>query len=163
MPDELRKVLALNEDRVAKARRIAEIIREAGPYRWVSIYDVNVRSGVVSNIAWSGPNAPAYPVFPTTKGLTSRAITVRKTVNAGDVASDSSYLTAFDSTRAEIIVPVLDDTGDQVIGTIDVESEHLNAFDSMAQALLEECAKDSTRIFQSAMRLSQMRRKFCYV
>jgi putative methionine-R-sulfoxide reductase with GAF domain len=140
LPDELQKILALNEDRVTKAKRIAEAIREAGAYRWVGIYDVNIRSGLVSNIVWSGPNAPAYPVFPITKGLTSRAITDRKTVNVGDVASDPSYLTALDSTRAEIIVPILDDTGDHVIGTIDVESEHLNAFDSTAQALLEECA-----------------------
>jgi hypothetical protein len=41
---------------------------------------------MVSNIAWSGPNAPAYPVFPITKGLSSRAITAGKTVNVGDVA-----------------------------------------------------------------------------
>jgi hypothetical protein len=85
---------------ITKAKRIAEAIREAGPYRWVGIYDVNVRSGTVSNIAWSGPNAPAYPVFPITKGITSRAISTRKTVNVGDVASDLSYLTALDSTRA---------------------------------------------------------------
>ena len=55
-------------------------------------------------------------------------------VNVGDVASDLSYLTALDSTRAEIIVPILDDTGDHVTGTIDVEREHLNAFDFTAQA-----------------------------
>jgi L-methionine (R)-S-oxide reductase len=140
LPDELQEILALNEDRVTKAKRIAEKIREVGACRWVGIYDVNIRSGLVSNIAWSGPNAPAYPVFPITKGLTSRAIIDRKTVNVGDVASDPSYLTALDSTQGEIIIPVLDDTGDQVIGTIDVESEHLNAFDATAQALLEECA-----------------------
>jgi putative methionine-R-sulfoxide reductase with GAF domain len=67
----------------------------------------------------------------------------------GDVASDSSYLTALDSTRAEIIVPILDDTGDHVIGTIDVESEHLNAFDSKAQALLEESANVLTKFWTS--------------
>jgi len=149
LPDELQTILALNGDRITKARRIAEAIREAGAYRWVGIYDVNVRPGTVSNIAWSGPNAPAYPVFPITKGLTSRAITARKTVNVGDVASDSSYLTALDSTRAEIIVPILDDTGDHVIGTIDVESEHLNAFDSEAQALLEESANVLTKFWTS--------------
>jgi L-methionine (R)-S-oxide reductase len=149
LPDELQTILALNEDRIAKAKRIAEAIREAGAYRWVGIYDVNVRPGTVSNIAWSGPNAPAYAVFPITKGLTSRAITARKTVNVGDVASDSSYLTALDSTRAEIIVPILDDTGNHVIGTIDVESEHLNAFDSKAQALLEESANVLTKFWAS--------------
>jgi GAF domain-containing protein len=149
LPDELQTILALNEDRITKAKRIAEAIRESGAYRWVGIYDVNVRPGTVSNIAWSGPNAPAYPIFPITKGLTSRAITARKTVNVGDVASDSSYLTALDSTRAEIIVPILDDTGDHVIGTIDVESEHLDAFDSKAQALLEESANVLTKFWSS--------------
>ena len=149
LPDELQTILALNEDRITKAKRIAEAIREAGAYRWVGIYDVNVQPDTVSNIAWSGPNAPAYPVFPITKGLTSRAIAARKTVNVGDVASDSSYLTALDSTRAEIIVPILDDTGDYVIGTIDVESERLNAFDSKAQALLEESANVLTKFWTS--------------
>ena len=75
------------------------------------------------------------------RGPPSRAIKDRKTVNIGDVASDPSYLTALDSTRAKIIVPYLDDAGDLVIGTIDVESEHLNAFDATAQSLLEGCAR----------------------
>jgi L-methionine (R)-S-oxide reductase len=149
LPDELQKILALNEDSVTKAKRIVEAIREAGAYRWVGIYDVNIRPGLISNIAWSGPSAPAYPNFPLTKGLTSRAITTRKTINVGDVATDSSYLTALDSTRAEIIVPILDDTGDHVMGTIDVESEQLNAFDSTTQALLEECANVLTNFWTS--------------
>jgi L-methionine (R)-S-oxide reductase len=149
LPNELQTILALNEDRITNAKRIAEVIRKAGSYRWVGIYDVNVRPGTVANIAWSGPNAPAYPVFPITKGLISRAITARKTVNVGNVASDASYLTALESTRAEIIVPILDDTGDQVIGTIDVESEHLDAFDPQAQALLEESANVLTKLWTS--------------
>lgn len=140
LPDELQRILGLNGERVTTAKKIAEAIREAGAYRLVGIYDVNVRPGMVTNIARIGPNAPSHPIFPITKGLTSRAITSRKTVNVGDVASDSSYLTALDSTRAEIIVPILDETGEHVIGTIDVESEDLNAFDSKAQALLEKSA-----------------------
>jgi putative methionine-R-sulfoxide reductase with GAF domain len=141
LPSKLRSILAESVDRTAKAERLATAIREDGDYRWVGIYDVDFLSGLVSNIAWSGPNAPAYPSFPITKGLTSKAIATRRTLNAGDVASDSSYLTALDSTRAEIIVPVLDTAGVRVMGTIDVESEHLHAFDSAAQASLEECAR----------------------
>ncbi len=141
LPNNLQTILASSQDRVTKAKQMAETIRKDGSYRWVGIYDVDIPAGLVSNIAWSGPGAPAYPVFPITKGLTSRAIASRKTVNVGDVASDSGYLTALDSTRSEIIVPVLDSMDAQVIGTIDVESEHVNAFDSAAQALLEECAK----------------------
>jgi L-methionine (R)-S-oxide reductase len=81
-----------------------------------------------------------YPTFPLTKGLTSKAIAGKKTVNIGGVANDSDYLTALTTTRSEIIVPFLDDRGAHVFGTIDAESERPNAFDSRAQELLEECA-----------------------
>jgi L-methionine (R)-S-oxide reductase len=138
---DLKSILAKDVGRVAKAERIAEAIRSKGSYRWVGLYDVDIQGGLVSNIAWSGPNAPAHPIFPITKGLTARAIAGRKTINVGDVANDLGYLTALDDTRAEIIVPVLDIAGDRVIGTIDVESERLNAFDSTEQEFLEECAR----------------------
>ena len=138
--EELRSILHQHEDRATKAARIAQAIRAAGPFRWVGIYDVDLQRGTVSNIAWNGPNAPAFPTFATSEGLTSRAIARKKTVNVGDVASDKNYLTALDSTRSEIIVPVLDGADGKAIGTIDVESERLNAFDSSTQSLLEECA-----------------------
>jgi putative methionine-R-sulfoxide reductase with GAF domain len=146
MPDRnllnnLKAILAQNADRRVKAAMITEAIRDSGSYRWVGIYDVDSQRGVVSNVAWCGPAAPAYPIFPVTKGLTSRAISRKRTINVGDVASDPNYLTALDTTRSEIIVPVLDAGGDRVIGTLDVESEHPNAFDSKGQALLEECAR----------------------
>jgi putative methionine-R-sulfoxide reductase with GAF domain len=140
LPNQIENLLTQDSDRVSIARGIAEAIRRAGPYRWTGIYDVDIERGVVSNVAWSGPSAPEYPTFPLTKGLTSRAITGKKTVNVGDVVHDSDYLTALATTRSEIIVPVLDNRRARVIGTIDVESERPNAFDSAAQKLLEECA-----------------------
>jgi len=139
--NKLRNILTKDGDRKQKASQIAETIRQAGAYRWVGIYDVDLPRGIVSNISWSGPSAPAYPSFPITKGLTSRAIAEKKPINVGNVANDPDYLTALGSTLSEIIIPVLDDADGNVIGTIDVESERLNAFDSGAQAFLEECAK----------------------
>ena len=90
--DEISKLLAQNDDRVSKARAAAEAIRKAGAYRWTGLYDVDVLSGVVSNIAWSGPAAPEHLSFPISKGLTRRAIATRKTVNAGDVTTDATNL-----------------------------------------------------------------------
>lgn len=138
--EKIKAILAQDITRVAKAEQIAGTIRIEGAYRWVGLYDVDLQKGLVSNIAWSGPGAPAFPTFPVNKGLTSRAIATKSTVNVGDVANDSNYLTALDSTRSEMIIPVLDHTGDRVIGTIDVESAQLDAFDSTSQALLEKCA-----------------------
>ena len=127
-------------DRATKAKRIVDAIREEGSWLWVGIYDADFQRGLVVNIAWSGYSAPSHAAFPITQGLTARAIAGRRTINVGNVADDSGYMTTFDSTRAEIIVPILG-YGDRVIGTLDVESEHLNAFDVEAQALLEECAR----------------------
>lgn len=146
--DELREILAANADRTTKAARITQAIRAAGSYRWVGFYDVDMQRGLVSNIAWSGPAAPAFPTFPVTRGLTSRAIAEKRTINVGNVANDPKYLTALDSTRSELIVPVLDDAG-VVIGTIDVESEHLHAFDPATQARLEGCAQMLTKFWEA--------------
>ncbi|HTV07068.1 MAG TPA: GAF domain-containing protein [Acidobacteriaceae bacterium] len=139
--DRLLEILTRNAERAAKAEAVADVIRRGGPYRWVGLYDVDCDAGMVRNIAWSGPGAPAYPDFLTTKGLTSRAIATKKTVNVGDVAGDSDYLTALDDTRAEMILPILDRSRDRVIGTIDVESERLDAFDEQTRTLLEVCAE----------------------
>jgi putative methionine-R-sulfoxide reductase with GAF domain len=61
-------------------------------------------------------------------------------VNVGDVTSDPRRLTALDTTRSEIIIPVLDEISGIPIVTLDVESELPNAFGSEAQAFLERCA-----------------------
>src|SRR5437868_1243172 len=138
----LDKLISLVEQelpRMEKAKAIAETIRASGKFRWTGLYEVDEEKGLVSNIAWSGWVAPEYPVFPITKGLTSRAIANRATVNVGDVAHDPDYLTALATTRSEIIVPVIAASGGKVLGTIDVESERPDAFDVSAQSSLEEC------------------------
>ena len=140
LPDKLNEILRSNANRIAKAAQITETIGSSGGYRWVGLYDVDLTRALVSNIAWSGPAAPAYPTFPTTQGLTSKAIAQKQTINVGDVSADPNYLTALDTTRSEIILPIHDQSG-KVIGTLDVESEKPNAFDPASQALLEECAR----------------------
>ena len=125
--------------RTEKARKIADFIRNLRGYRWVGVYDVGPE--LVSIIAFSGPGAPAYPQFPITQGLTAAAIRGKGTIVVGDVQDDPRYLTAFGSTRSEIIIPVLDEKTSAVVGTIDVESEQANAFSEEDQSTLEDCAR----------------------
>jgi L-methionine (R)-S-oxide reductase len=138
---DLHSLVSMAKDRAATLQGVAELLRSSGSYRWVGLYDVDYSAGVVRNIVWSGPGAPEYPRFSITKGLTAAAISSRKTVNVGDVVADPRYLTAFGTTRSEIIVPVFDGTGESVIGTIDVESEKPNAFPEDVQAILETSSK----------------------
>jgi hypothetical protein len=56
------------------------------------LYDVDHAKGEVINLVWAGPSAPAYPVFPTTKGLTSAAIAEKRTINVGEWADKISPL-----------------------------------------------------------------------
>jgi putative methionine-R-sulfoxide reductase with GAF domain len=135
----IRSIVTGKDGRSEKAKQLAEAVRSLGNYRWTGVYDVG--NEMVSIIAYSGPGAPAYPTFPVTDGLTGAAIREKATVLVGDVQSDPRYLTAFGSTLSEIIVPVLNPQSGKVIGTMDVESEHANAFSTSDQQLLEECVR----------------------
>jgi L-methionine (R)-S-oxide reductase len=132
----IRSMAMGGDDRAAKAKRLAELVRTLGSYRGVGVYDVGPEQ--VSVIAWSGPNAPEFPTFPVTKGLTGAAIQEKKAVIVGDVRNDPRYLTAFGSTLSEIIVPVLSPDG-RVLGTVDVESQNTNAFTDRDREMIEQC------------------------
>jgi L-methionine (R)-S-oxide reductase len=137
----LENIVVATRDRQASLREAAARIRASGNYRWVGLYDVDHAAGLVRNICWSGPGPPEHPTFPLTQGLTSAAVAQRQIVNVGDVSADPRYLTAFGNTRSEIIVPVFDQAGEHVLGTIDVESEEPNAFAKDIEDLLEACSK----------------------
>ncbi len=136
----LKSIVEAARNREAALQEAAAAIRSFANYRWVGLYDVDHAAGVVRNVTWSGPGAPAHPSFPLTKGLTSAAVAQKQIVNVGDVSADPRYLTAFGTTRSEIIVPVFDQAGKNVVGTIDVESEVQDAFSKDIQDLLQACA-----------------------
>jgi putative methionine-R-sulfoxide reductase with GAF domain len=143
---EIRRSLKGSGKREQKAQTIAGAIREVGNFRWVGIYDVG--STHVSALAWNGPGAPAHPVFPKSSGLTGAAIESGETVVVGDVSKDSRYLTTLESTRSEIIIPIKEDAHGNVVGTIDVESELLNAFTGEVRSFLEECARAAASLWR---------------
>lgn len=145
VPDRIRDILESSDERSVKAERVAELIRLSGGYRWVGIFDAG--EGEIANVAWSGPGAPAHPRFPVTEGLSGEAVTTRGTVVSNDVLSDPRYLTAFGSTRSEIIVPVVMPPAGKVVGTLDVEDARTNAFSDDDRRFLEDCALALARLW----------------
>ena len=129
-------------------QKVADVLKGRGNFRWVGLYAVDRVEGMVNNLVWSGPGAPAFPSFPLAQGLTAAAIASQTTVNANDVAGDPRYLTTFGSTRSEIIVPVFDERGEFVVGTIDIESEEPYFFDQRVQDILEACALAARSLWQ---------------
>lgn len=136
--EQLRRILAAPESREVKAARAAGLIREAGEYRWVGLYDVG--DADITVLAWSGPAAPSHPRFPVTDGLNGAAVHSGEAVIVGDVSRDARYLTTHSSTRSEMTVPVKHVPLGTVVGTIDVESERVDAFSESDRSFIEQCA-----------------------
>jgi GAF domain-containing protein len=136
--DLLRSLRAGSSDRAAKAQRAVELIRAWGPYRWAGLYDV--LAAEIAVLAWSGPAAPTHPRFPISKGLNGASVATGKPVTVQDVAADPRYLTTIGGTRGEMIQPVIDESG-RVVGTIDVESDRVDAFTARDEDLLAFCAR----------------------
>jgi GAF domain-containing protein len=146
--ERLRNLASSSTERAAKAREAAELVRAARDYHWVGFYDVTPTE--IAAIAWTGANAPAFPRFPITRGLTGAAVTSRQHVIVQDVTRDPRYLTTFGSTRAEAVFVVVSPTDGRIIGTIDVESDRPNAFTPDDEAFLGSCAEALVSLWSSA-------------
>lgn len=117
--------------------RIAEMIRAARDYRWVAIYRIVKEDFVI--VAGTGEEPPAYARFPITQGLCGAALESGKTVVVGDVRKDVRYLPAFHTTRAEIIVPMVNEDK-KIVGMLDADSDRFNAFTAEDRQFLERAA-----------------------
>jgi L-methionine (R)-S-oxide reductase len=141
---------ALSRRRDAAVRRdAAERIQLARGYRWVGLYEVTPTE--IAALAWTGSEAPAFPRFPRDKGLNGAAVASHDVVIAQDVASDPRYLTAFATTGAEAIGPIVGDDGD-VVGTIDVESDRPHAFTVEDERFLRRAAAALRALWRHASR-----------
>lgn len=133
----LAAIAASNDDRATRAKEAAEQIRRAWGFHWVGLYDVTPSE--ISAIAWTGTAAPAFPAFPRTQGLNGAAVAEQRPIVVNDVRNDSRYLTTFGSTLAEAIFPIR--SGETIVGTIDVESNCVNAFAADDVQFLAQCAQ----------------------
>jgi L-methionine (R)-S-oxide reductase len=132
------KLLASSLDRAKKAKSLTDFIRTERNYHWVGLYDVSRTQ--ISAIAWTGDQAPAFPTFSISKGLNGVAVAEKRPIVVQDITRDSRYLTTFGATRSEAIFPVLSTDETEVVGTIDVESDRVNAFSAEDEAFLRECS-----------------------
>jgi L-methionine (R)-S-oxide reductase len=118
---------------------IAALVQRTCKYRWVGVYKIKRHDFVIE--AATNKMKPACPRFPVTQGLSARATEERKTVMVPDVSKEPCFLPNFWSTKSEIVVPIIDDEHDQVLGVINVESAKVDAFDESDRDFLEGVAR----------------------
>jgi L-methionine (R)-S-oxide reductase len=119
-------------------KRAAEMVRAERDYRWVGIYKI-VREDFVI-VAGTGEHPPTYARFPVTQGLCGVAAEACETLIVGDVRKDPRWLPAFWTTLSEIVVPILSEKNERVVGVIDAESDKLDAFSDDDRDFLEHAA-----------------------
>lgn len=132
-------------DVAARAKRVAEMIRGACGCVWVGFFKITETEAVA--LGWTGNEAPAFLSFPLTRGITRDVVKARKTAVVNDVLKDARYLVAFSTTRAEVIVPVTN-SGGTVIGTMEADSDKVNAFTPADVQFFEQCAARSSALFE---------------
>lgn len=133
----LDSALGSSSSRAARDQIVRLLNGSVPTYSWVGIYLVDGADLVLD--AWSGPAATEHTRIPIGKGVCGYAAKVGHTEIVSDVSKDPRYLQCFLSTKAEIVVPVFN--SGKVVGEIDIDSEHLDAFSSVDREFLEAVAK----------------------
>ncbi len=132
--------LANESGKTAKESIVNLLNSNVSTYSWVGIYAVEGKDLVLN--AWSGPSATEHTRIPIGKGVCGYAAKSGRTEIVSDVSKDPRYLACFLSTKAEIVVPILNEGG--VIGEIDIDSDQLDAFSSVDREFLEAVARKAS-------------------
>ena len=94
--------------------------------------------------------------IPVSEGITGAAASTKEPVLVGDVRDDSRYLPTVDAVRTELAVPIL--TRNRLVGVIDLQSSHLNAYTEEDANLVRLIASqvaasiDNARLYRRALR-----------
>jgi GAF domain-containing protein len=122
-------------DPVANMANVAALIQEAFHFWWTGFYRVIGNQLVLG--PFQGPVACTRIGFG--KGVCGTSWKERKTFVVEDVEQFPGHIACSSESRSEIVVPLY--KGDEVIGVLDIDSEHLATFDATDQLWLEQIAE----------------------
>jgi GAF domain-containing protein len=123
------------DGRRATAAAVGVLKREVPDYHWVGIYLLDGNELVLGPFV--GKPSP-HTRIPLGRGICGAAAAERTTIIVDDVNADPRYLACSLETKSEIVVPIM--IGGEVLGEIDIDSDHLATFTAEDQALLEAVA-----------------------
>lgn len=123
------------DDEVAAMATIAALVHHALGHLWTGFYRV-VEPGQLLRV---GPYQGSLGCLDITfgRGVCGNAAAERKTLIVPDIEKYPGHITCDARSRSEIVVPVFGRQGD-LIAVLDVDSDHLNAFDAEDARGLEQ-------------------------
>ena len=130
----LQALLAGETDEIAAMATVAcELHHGMEHFDWTGFYRV-VAPGVLKVGPYQGGHGCL--TIPFERGVCGRCAREARTQRVPDVVALPYHIACSSSTRSEIVVPVIDATG-QVRAVLDVDSDGLSAFDEIDQRRLE--------------------------
>ncbi len=91
------------------------------------------------------------------EGITGAAVLKKDYIYAPDVSQDSRYVSAAESTRSELAIPLM--VRDEVIGVLDCQSDRLAHFDDETIELLRLFSNQASLALENSRLYSQERQK----
>jgi len=134
----LKQVQALIEgetDAVANMANISALLYDTFHFWWVGFYLVRGEQLVLG--PFQGPVACTRIEFG--KGVCGTSWKEQRTIIVPDVEDFPGHIACSSLSRSEIVVPIKQNR--EVIGVIDIDSEHLNTFDETDAKQLERLAR----------------------
>ena len=122
-------------DSIANMANVAALIQEAFHFWWTGFYRVIGEQLVLG--PFQGPVACTRIGFG--KGVCGTSWKEHRTIVVEDVEQFPGHIACSSESRSEIVVPLY--KGEEVIGVLDIDSEHLATFDATDQLWLEQIAE----------------------
>lgn len=132
---QLKALLQGENDHIANMANIAAALKEQFHFWWVGFYMVKGNQLVLG--PFQGPVACTRINYG--KGVCGTAWQKGETLIVPDVEQFPGHIACSSLSKSEIVVPLF--KGENCIGVLDVDSEHLNTFDDVDKRYLEEICR----------------------
>lgn len=133
---QIKAVIEGEEDLVANLANIAAALKQQFNWWWVGFYWVKKEELVLA--PFQGPLACTR--IKKGKGVCGTSWLKQETILVEDVDKFPGHIACSSFSKSEIVVPIFN-RQKQVVGVLDVDSEHLNHFDEIDKQYLEEIVK----------------------
>jgi GAF domain-containing protein len=141
----IQALIAGERDEIAVLATVAAELHHAFPhFHWVGFYRV-VQPGLLKVGPYQGGHGCLS--IPFERGVCGRCARDKTTQVVADVTQIPHHIACSSTTRAEIVVPVLDARG-EVRTVLDIDSDVPGAFDAVDREALETLAGDVSKIYE---------------
>jgi len=129
----------------AQARVVMSLKKNFVQFNWVGIFQYNGKELVLG--PYNGKLPVGFEKIPVGRGICGTVAVTMRTEVVPDVRADARYLTCFDETRSELVVPII--KGENLWGEITVDASVPHAFTRDEIELVEKAAQLLSEVVQS--------------